>query len=382
MASETTRVFCLGGNRIGMVPTMSEPTPRIRLRKVTIKDFRGIDHLEIELPPDDEERAGALVIAGDNGVGKTSVLEAILILFGRVDLLPADTASPRELDRQGATEFEITGTYTWSDQSHSWRVIRRQLEALDQKLTERTGGSAFGVASVKASLDDVHHQLFWRGPDPSQFAIEFFSARREPEDLGGATASARSPHAPREERRLAELKRRLANVFARSGAKNDTFGRIETFLRAFIGERWSLDVLFRSDELGSDPEVVVRDGPLPSASLTLDAIRDGAARGEKMPKVIPIDRLSAGQMALLAMTYPFVFADRVPDLVLIDEPEQHLHVTWQGALLGALRALSPTTPFIVATHSPWVLDSVPSYERHELVSDDDPRATRVPDAAQ
>lgn len=69
-------------------------------------------------------------------------------------------------------------------------MIRRQLEALDQKLTERTGGSAFGVASVKASLDDVHHQLFWRGPDPSQFAIEF-SARREPEDLGGATQASR-----------------------------------------------------------------------------------------------------------------------------------------------------------------------------------------------
>lgn len=48
---------------------MSEPTPRIRLRKVTIKDFRGIDH--DRAPPDDEERAGALaVIAGDNGVGE------------------------------------------------------------------------------------------------------------------------------------------------------------------------------------------------------------------------------------------------------------------------------------------------------------------------
>jgi predicted ATP-binding protein involved in virulence len=86
--------------------------------------------------------------------------------------------------------------------------------------------------------------------------------------------------------------------------------------------------------------------------------------------------------ALREKSRTLVFADRVPDLVLIDEPEQHLHVSWQGAFLGALRALSPPTQFIVATHSPWVLDSVPSYERHELVTDDDPRAPRIPDAVQ
>jgi hypothetical protein len=115
----------------------------------------------------------------------------------------------------------------------------------------------------------------------------------------------------REERRLAELKRRLANVFARSGARNETFVRIESFMRVFMGDRWSLDVVFRSEDLGSEPVVVVRDGDLPSASLSLDAIRQRAAKGEAMPKVIPIDRLSAGQMALLAMTYPFVFGVRL-----------------------------------------------------------------------
>lgn len=361
---------------------MSEPTDRIRLRSVTIRDFRGIDHLEIELPPDDEERAGALVIAGDNGVGKTSVLEAILILFGRVDLLPADTASPRELDRQGAREFEIRGQYTQDQGAKSCRVPRRQLETLGQALGYSPGSSVFGLSIAKHALTESLWSVSWTSPGPSDFVLDFFSARREPEGLGVGGSDRATPHAPREERRLAELKRRLANVFARSGAQNQVFDRINAFMRTFIGNRWSLDVVFRSDELGSDPEVVVRDGPLPSASLTLDAIRERAALGEKMPKVIPIDRLSAGQMALLAMTYPFVFADRVPDLVLIDEPEQHLHVSWQGALLGALRALSPTTQFIVATHSPWVLDSVPSYERHELVSDDDPRAPRTPDAAQ
>jgi hypothetical protein len=357
---------------------MSEPLPPIRLRSVTIKDFRGIDELTIKMPPDDEERAGALVIAGDNGVGKTSVLEAILILFGRVDLLPADTASPSELVRQGASDFEISGNFSRANSFQAWKANRSALKALDKSLGGTEAASSFGRTKPKATLDEALNELQWGCPIPSVYAIESFSSRREPEDLGSTPTDARGARSTREERRLAELKRRLANTFAQSRGPNATFDRINTFMRSFIGERWTLDVVFRSDELGSEPEVVVRDGPLPSASLTLDAIRSRAALGEKMPKVIPIDRLSAGQIALLAITYPFVFADRVPDLVLFDEPEQHLHVSWQGTLLGALRRLSPTTQFIVATHSPWVLDSVPSYERHELVRDDDPRAAETP----
>lgn len=361
---------------------MSGTPPRIRLRTVTIRDFRGIDHLDIELPPDDDDRAGALVIAGDNGAGKTSVLEAILILFGRIDLLPADTAGPSELVRQGAADFEIRGTLTTGDRTEAWCVSRQMLEDLDESLREPGASSSFGLPGARASLDGVLRQLKWGGPAPSSCAIESISGRREPEDLGAPTADPRGRRSGREERRLVELKRRLANVFARSGVNNPTFGRIEAFFRAFVGEGWSLDVVFRSAEIGSDPVVVVRDGPLPSEALSFDAIRERSAHGESMPRVIPIDRLSAGQMALLAMTYPFVFADRAPDLVLIDEPEQHLHVTWQGAFVGALRALSPTTQFIVATHSPWVLDAVPMYERHELVNDDDPRFPRISAAAQ
>ena len=47
---------------------------------------------------------------------------------------------------------------------------------------------------------------------------------------------------------------------------------------------------------------------------------------------------------------------------------------WQRFLLDALRELSPSTLFIVATHSEEILDSVLSDERFILVDDSDPRA--------
>lgn len=355
--------------------------PPARLRSISIKDFRGIDALQFELPPDDGVHASALVLAGDNGVGKTSVLEAILILFGRVDLLPADTASPRDLVRQGAVDFEIRGELAVGSSTEPWRVNCAELEALDARLRRSDTESSYGLVFKKGALDDALRGMLWGGLGPSRFAIEYFSARREPEDLGDPPSGTSGPRSTREERRLAELKRRLVNVFTRSRGRDDTFERIEAFMRTFFGPRWTLDVMFRSAERGSDAEVVVRDGPLPSASLTLDAVRERAARGDAMPRVVPIDRLSSGQLAVLAMAYPFVFAERAPDLALIDEPEQHHQVSWQGALLPALRALSPSTQFVVATHSPWVLDAVPSYERRELTADP-PSAPPVADAAE
>jgi energy-coupling factor transporter ATP-binding protein EcfA2 len=356
------------------------------LRRVVIRDFRAVDHLEITFPEGDEERAGALVLAGDNGCGKTSVLEAILLLFGRIDLLPADTAAPRELVRQGATDFTIEGHLAKGNKTEAWSVHRAQIEKLEQRLRP-TGRDAlaFGLPIAREVLSEALRSLHWGGAGPDGFTIESFSARREPEELGEPTSDARGRRTTREERRITELKRRLANVFARS-RHNETFDRIERFMRDFLGERWSLDVIFRDVAIGSDPLVVVRDGDVPEgpdgAPSTFEALRARAAHGEPMPRVVPIDRLSSGQMAVLAMTYPFVFGDRPVDLALVDEPEQHLHPAWQRAFLGAMRRLSPATQFIIATHSPQVLDSVASHERLTLLNEDAPPATPLPDAAE
>jgi len=47
---------------------------RIRLNHVSIRDFRNLEHVELDLPPD-----GAVVV-GDNGHGKTNLLEALYYL--------------------------------------------------------------------------------------------------------------------------------------------------------------------------------------------------------------------------------------------------------------------------------------------------------------
>lgn len=223
-------------------------------------------------------------------------------------------------------------------------------------------------------LDWVDPPYFW----PS---IEYFSSRREPEQLG-TVKDPRGVRSLTEGRRLVELKRRLISTFYRSlrspGApaeEGSPFERLQRFWSRFAGPDEILDVIPVSNDPGSGDEVVLRDRrPIPADVTSLAAARELSPKRKDIPRLVPLDRLSSGQIALFAFAGPLIFRDVPAHLILIDEPEQHLHVQWQRLLLPALRDLSPGSQFLVATHSVDILKSVLSYERFLLVEDGDPRA--------
>ncbi|MDD2610194.1 MAG: AAA family ATPase [Giesbergeria sp.] len=63
-------------------------------------------------------------------------------------------------------------------------------------------------------------------------------------------------------------------------------------------------------------------------------------------------------------------------LVLIDEVDMHLHPSWQQQILQLLRETFPRLQFIVTTHSPQVLTSVPR-ENIRILDQDENRLMRV-----
>lgn len=48
----------------------------------------------------------------------------------------------------------------------------------------------------------------------------------------------------------------------------------------------------------------------------------------------------------------------IPLLLLLDEPESHLHPAWQRKLIPAAQILFPNSQMFIATHSPFVISSV------------------------
>ena len=97
---------------------MSEPAqrPSVAIASLSIRDFRGIDRLELDFRGPDRRPNSLVVLAGPNGCGKTAVLEAALILAGGAELITGLRGQPAI--RRGANDYDFqaefhSGTNTW-----------------------------------------------------------------------------------------------------------------------------------------------------------------------------------------------------------------------------------------------------------------------------
>ena len=72
---------------------------------------------------------------------------------------------------------------------------------------------------------------------------------------------------------------------------------------------------------------------------------------------IPLERLSSGEQHELVLFYRLLFHVQKDSLILIDEPEISLHVTWQRRFLADLKDVVDMSQFdvLVATHSPQIV---------------------------
>lgn len=67
---------------------------------------------------------------------------------------------------------------------------------------------------------------------------------------------------------------------------------------------------------------------------------------------IKLSQLSSGEKQLLLILLTVFLQDENPCVLLLDEPEISLHITWQDCLIEVLRKLNPNCQLIVTTHSP------------------------------
>ncbi len=65
------------------------------------------------------------------------------------------------------------------------------------------------------------------------------------------------------------------------------------------------------------------------------------------------------RMAVLNPTLGDQVLEKTPGVVLIDEIDLHLHPQWQQTILSDLHAIFPEVQFIVSSHAPAVINSVP-----------------------
>jgi predicted ATP-binding protein involved in virulence len=73
---------------------------------------------------------------------------------------------------------------------------------------------------------------------------------------------------------------------------------------------------------------------------------------------LSLESLSSGEQQEIVLTYGLLFREQVGTLVLIDEPELSLHVSWQNDFIPDLLKIAELAKlkFLVATHSPSIIN--------------------------
>lgn len=76
-------------------------------------------------------------------------------------------------------------------------------------------------------------------------------------------------------------------------------------------------------------------------------------------KVIPIEQLSSGEKNELILFYKLIFKSIPNSLILIDEPEISLHISWQNKFISDLKDIHKLNELdiLIATHSPDIISN-------------------------
>jgi energy-coupling factor transporter ATP-binding protein EcfA2 len=343
----------------------------MKLESLTLANCGGFEQLDIGFEPD------VTLVAGVNGVGKSTVLHALTVLLSRA--LPEFT--PSRSAPLYFTDDDIHGDKSSLEVSVRIQIDGQTINAGVQRLraAEEKGDRFMFLRQVESTTSTAD---FSQALSARTLTGELEAGMQETRAaLGILKSAARPPLAiyfspkrqlPGQPRSLPE-----ARPFDPSIAYGRSLHDREVELREFM--HW-----FRTQEklgaasdqrrlkvLDSLRSVVTELVPEFSNLRIQEQPRLGFVV-EKRGKPFYLHQLSDGERGLLALVFDLTrrLAIANPDsdnpiaegvaLVLIDEIELHLHPKWQRDVLQRLRDIFKACQFVVTTHSPLVLGEVPA----------------------
>ena len=327
----------------------------MKIRHVTIEYFRAVEHLDLDCTD------GVNAFIGDNGSGKSTVLDAMSILYSWLNAkFSSSKGKGRNIRKEDVNagspycflsmEVEHEGeTVRWSllrgdvsDESQERRTCLKELEPFvrllrEKNVDERYLFTAYGVnrnipsVTVNKQIygNDNARDLFVRNSLASTSWKSFFNwyYERENEENRMKARFNQQYH----DESLDAIRECLVEVFP--GYKNL---RIEDRPTRFVIEKGGKDVNFE----------LLSDGEKCYITLVLDIAR----------------RLSMQNSG----KRPILNGEQV---VLIDELDLHLHPSWQLHVISNLVRKFPGCQFFVTSHSSLVLSSLRKHDQLVILRD-------------
>ena len=326
------------------------------ITEIQLDDFKA--HTDTRVPL---ERF--TVLMGDNGVGKTSVLEAVHLLGQAFDLKKGLFGTVREHEQL----FSGPRDLKWLTRSGANQPLRLRTTVASGKWAELVGAKA-------ADLRDV--RILWgQGDTTIEFASKLGYTQAPPDVTVArgsvvlrleARALAEPSTSDEEQPRIEADGTGLATVLKELKATQlDRFQEFEAAARRVLPELEKVSFERVKRQRSSVRPVRVENETV-SLSHTEDFIADGLLLQFKGTAPLPAHAASEGTLLTLGLL-AFLHGQHTPKVVLLDDIERGLHPRARRELVTTIRAIlreKKDVQVIATSHSPYLVDS---FEPKEIV---------------
>lgn len=339
----------------------------MKISFLKIENFRGVRSLELSLG----ERMN--VIAGENGAGKSTVIDALRILLSwliaRIKNSKGRGLALLDSDISNGETFCLLEIGLLD--GRRWRLVkqrstdRQKLSEITslQEMTELANAIVAGYESdpehcqlpiianygVNRSVTDVPlrlHKSHLLSPlDVYNSQLDnvvkfrtFFEWYREREDIDNANF-------------------RFGDMYIPDKQLTAVRGALESIIPGYGNLR-----------VNRNPTALILDKN--GVSFNIKDLSDG----EKCYFTLVADIARQMAMASPGLEHPL----EGEGVIMIDEVDLHLHPQWQSEVVNRLTQIFPICQFIVTTHSPFVVSNVKSFEADKFVLMRDGKAWLVP----
>lgn len=347
-------------------------SPPVKIRQIYIRNYKGIEELEIEFPPPTMLGDPDITIMGSqNGLGKTSVLECCSLLLIALNMqetmfqlrnMNSTIDIPDLLIKAGEHFAEISGNIIIGENTVTVRL------RIDKKgIVRISTDTQFDISSDQDEPDRKISTImkavcgFTSNPVIANHFLLFHSYRKVQEgnpELGQMIQRNRVSAGPRfvarREYPMSEFKIQILNSM---------MGKANLF--ELIDDRDHDSTIDMLNELVS----YYAGGTITKLRPSADNTVDFRVKPYNSDETFTFDGLSSGQKEIISTLFlVWHNTKNKPSVVFIDEPELHLNVQWHRRLIRDIVRLAPNNQYILATHSEDIMDSVNEDRRILLIN--------------
>ncbi|MDM8561590.1 AAA family ATPase [Candidatus Parabeggiatoa sp. HSG14] len=326
----------------------------MKIDQLTVKNFKGLENKEFNFSPQFN------VLNGDNGSGKTAVLDALAVgigaLFLGFDGISSRNIQPYEIRSMGyqiGEQFKLepqppTIVHCSGEVFGSLMSWERDLSGINRGTTRKNSKTI--IAKAKVLQEKV------RSGDESLIlpVLSYYGTGRLFLQKPKRTKIIKSKS------RLAEYE----GCLEPASDEKQFLQWIKLMELTALQEKRTLRTL-------EGLKQAVKECLEGCKSIFFNFQRDELITILDDGQIFPAHMLSDGQRIILAMVADIAYkaaslnpqledkaASETPGVVLIDEIDLHLHPNWQRKIVGDLKRTFPKIQFIVTTHSPFIIQSL------------------------